>query len=112
MNRLLILLIIALAAVGFVPRVCAAAEKFEGRVHDDSTNAGIAALTVRLRPPKGSKEAEKLETTDAEGKFRFKDLQGDRYLLEVSQGPRVLYRKEVKIPTDTKLEIPLRRSKK
>ena len=56
MKRLLILLVIALAAVSLVPRVCVAAEKFEGRVHDDSTNAGIAALTVRLGRQKARKK--------------------------------------------------------
>jgi hypothetical protein len=109
MKPLSILVIVALAWAGLT--ACARAEKLEGRVHNEANNAGIAALTVKLKPPKGSKEAERLESTDDEGKFTFADVPSGRYLLEVSQGPRVLYRKEVAVPASARVEVPLRKSK-
>jgi hypothetical protein len=110
MKPLSILLIVALAWAGLA--ACARADKLEGRVHNESNNAGIAALTVKLKPPKGSNEPERLESTDAEGKFTFADLPRGRYLLEVSQGPRVLYRKEVEVPADARVEVPLWKSRR
>ena len=109
MKRLSILVIVALAWAGLT--ACARAEKLEGRVHNEANYAGIAALTVKLKPPKGSNEPERLESTNDEGKFTFADVPRGRYLLEVSQGPRVLYRTEVEVPRDTKFEVPLRKSK-
>jgi hypothetical protein len=110
MKPLSILVIVALAWAGLT--ACARAQTLEGRVHNESDNAGIAALTVKLKPPKGSNQAERLESTNADGKFSFTDLPRGRYLLEVSQGPRILYRKEVEVPADTKVEVPLRRSRR
>jgi hypothetical protein len=102
----------ALTSLGLVPYAHAAGEKIEGRVYDESNNKGIGGFTVRLKAPKDSDEAERLQITDAEGKFSFTELHGRKYLLEVSQGREVLYRKEILVPTDKKVEIPLRKGKK
>jgi hypothetical protein len=51
----------------------------------------------------------RLATTDGNGMFTFGRLSGDRYLLEVSQGVNLLYRSEVNITRQQRVEIALRR---
>jgi hypothetical protein len=109
MKTLSLVLVIAFAGFWSVPSAHAGGRTFVGRVYDDATKTGIPALTVRLRPPKKSNEAERLVATDAAGKFALNELQGTRYLLEVLQGPEVIYRREVDVSKDTKIAIPLRK---
>ena len=83
---------------------------FEGRIYDSASGAGIADLTVRLIPPKGAKPPVKITTSDEKGRFRFKKLQNGKYQLEVKQGVRLLYRKEIHTD-DKKINIALRTRK-
>ncbi len=80
-----------------------------GRISEAETQSGIGDLTVRLIPPRDLKQPEKVTTTDEDGKFRFADLSGDRYLLEVYQGLTLLYREVVEVKENTPKEIILKK---
>jgi len=80
-----------------------------GRIYEAVTQAGIADLTVRLIPPRDLKKPEKVTTTDEGGKFRFADLSGDKYLLEVYEGLTLLYREVVEVKQNTPKEIALKK---
>jgi len=82
---------------------------FGGHVFDAQSKQGIPNLEVRLRPPKGSTVPSMLGTTDHNGLFRFAQVKPDRYLLEVSQGPYVLYRAETDTTQVNSVEIPIER---
>ena len=82
---------------------------FGGRVVDAGTKAGLANLEVKLTPPRASRLPIRLATTDGSGAFTFRQLTGDRYLLEVSQGVNLLYRAEVNIARQPRIEIALQR---
>jgi hypothetical protein len=80
-----------------------------GRIYEAGTRAGIADLTVRLIPPKDLKKSEKVTTTDEDGQFRFADLSGDKYLLEVYEGLTLLYREIIEGKQNTPKEIALKK---
>jgi hypothetical protein len=80
-----------------------------GRIYEAGTKTGIGDLTVRLIPPRDVKKPEKVTTTDEDGKFRFTDLSGDKYLLEVYQGLTLLYREVIEGKENTPKEIPLKK---
>jgi hypothetical protein len=80
-----------------------------GRIYEAVTQAGIADLTVKLIPPRDLKKPEKVTTTDEGGKFRFADLSGDKYLLEVYEGLTLLYREVVEVKQNTPKEITLKK---
>jgi hypothetical protein len=80
-----------------------------GRIYEAGTQAGIADLTVRLIPPRDLKKPEKVTTTDEGGKFRFADLSGDKYLLEVYEGLTLLYREVIEVKQNTQKEIALKK---
>ena len=80
-----------------------------GRVYEAGTKTGIGDLTVRLIPPRDVRAPEKVTTTDEGGNFRFTDLSGDRYLLEVYQGLTLLYREVVEVKENTQREIALKK---
>ena len=82
---------------------------FTGRIYEAGTKTGIGDLTVRLIPPRDVKKPEKVTTTDEDGKFRFTDLSGDKYLLEVYQGLTLLYREVIEGKENTPKEIPLKK---
>jgi hypothetical protein len=86
-----------------------ASEPFGGRVFDAQSKRGIANLEVRLRPPRGSSFAIMIGNTDQNGVFRFSQVRPGRYLLEVSQGPYVLYRAETDTSKVHAIDIPIRR---
>jgi len=64
---------------------------------------------VRLIPPRDVKKPEKVTTTDEDGNFRFTDLSGDKYLLEVYEGLTLLYREVVEVKQNTPKEIALKK---
>jgi hypothetical protein len=71
----------------------------EGVVYDEITGKGIPALTVQLIPPQSVKSPKRVLQTDRDGNFRFQDKDLQKYLgknlLEVRDGPRLLFRKEI-----------------
>ncbi len=71
----------------------------EGVVYNARTGKGIPALTVQLIPPRSVKSPKRVLQTDRDGNFRFQDRDPQKYLgknlLEVRDGPRLLFRKEI-----------------
>lgn len=94
-----------LSAVGLVVLVCLGwssargasydqrQKTITGKVVESGSSNAIANLTVKLTPPKASARSQKLTTTNRRGEFRFHHVEPGRYLLEVSQGLNVVYRK-------------------
>jgi hypothetical protein len=80
-----------------------------GRIYEAGTKTGIGDLTVRLIPPRDVKKPEKVTTTDEDGNFRFTDLSGDKYPLEVYQGLTLLYREVIEGKENTPKEITLKK---
>ena len=80
---------LAATAQGFAP--------FSGHVADN-TQHNVPNLQVRLRPPQNTALAGQIALTDQSGNFNFPRVQGGRYLLEISQGPFLLYRQTVTLP--------------
>ncbi len=79
----------------------AAAQNFaalSGRVTDNAQHS-TPNLQVRLRPPANSNLAGQIALTDGNGGFAFPKVQRGNYLLEVSQGPYLLYRQQVNVPS-------------
>ena len=70
---------------------------FSGKVVDNSQRSA-PNLQVRLRPPQNSPVAGRIALTDGNGGFNFPRVQGGRYLLEVSQGPYLLFRQTITVP--------------
>ena len=81
----------------------------EGRVFDQANGRGLENLEVKMTPPSSSNLPVRLANTDGNGAFRFPDVRMSRYLLEVSQGPNLLYRVQIDAGTQAHLEIPLQR---
>jgi hypothetical protein len=81
----------------------------DGRVFETATKRGIENLEVKLTPPTNSDLAVRLASTDQNGQFRFAQLRQGRYLLEVSQGPSLLYRAEINTEKQNHIDIPLQR---
>jgi hypothetical protein len=71
----------------------------EGVVYSARTGKGIPALTVQLIPPRSVKSPKRVLQTDRDGNFRFQDRDTQKYLgktlLEVRDGPTLLFRKEI-----------------
>ncbi len=80
-----------------------------GRVIDSTSKRGLPNLQVKLKPPANSHAAVVIGSTDATGSFSFNHIAAGRYLLEVSEGPYVLYRQEVDPAQTNNLSIPLQR---
>ncbi len=85
------------------------AASLSGRVIDAASKQGMPNLQVKLRPPANSHAAVVIGSTDTSGSFSFNHIAAGRYLLEVSQGPYVLFRREVDPPQTNNLSIPLQR---
>src|SRR5262245_14911755 len=86
-----------------------ASRSFGGRVFEAQSKRGIQSLEVKLRPPTGSTVAVMIGTTDQNGAFRFAQVRIGVYLVEVSQGPYLLYRGEVDISRQDTIDIPIER---
>ncbi len=80
-----------------------------GKIYELGTNNGIPDLTVKLIPPKGINEPEKVTTTDRNGAFRFSKLREGKYLLAVYQGVTILYRDLITIKQNMRKDIFLKR---
>jgi|SRR5271165_3094577 len=84
-----------------------AAKAFSGRVFNSQNNQGIANLEVKLRPPRNSSAPIMIGTTDQGGAFHFAQVRVSTYLVEVSQGPYLLYRGEVDLSRQDTINIPV-----
>jgi hypothetical protein len=86
----------------------------EGIVYNEITGRGIPALTVQLIPPQAVKSPKRVLQTDRDGNFRFQDKDPQKYLgktlLEVRDGPRLLFRKEIDTSRAEfrRIKIPIR----
>lgn len=83
-------------------------DNISGRIYDSSDNQGISNLVVKLTPPRNTKEPQKVTVTDQDGQFKFEGLKKTRYLLEVNQGPTLLYRDVIDMNHETHRNIILR----
>jgi hypothetical protein len=86
-----------------------ASKPFSGRVFEANTRRGIPNLEVKLRPPSGSTNPIVMGTTNQNGVFSFPEVKVGVYLVEVSQGPYLLYRGEVDISKRDNINIPIER---
>lgn len=98
-----------LLAVVAAQLVCAQTTNFSGRVIDAQSHQGIANLEIKLRPPSNSSAPVMVGNTDQNGAFRFSNVQIGRYLVEVSQGPYLLYRAEIDLSKTDHLDITVQR---
>jgi hypothetical protein len=94
--------------IGMLPYAHGDNVRLEGLVYEATSKKGIAALTIKLIPPRTLKKAEIITTTDESGEFRFAHVERGKYLLEVYQGVTILFRSGIEIIQDTRKEIPLR----
>lgn len=107
LSKFVVLLLLASVATQLVH--AQTSKPFSGRVFNAQSKRGVENLEVKLRPPRNSSAPIMIGTTDQNGTFRFAKVQIGMYLLEVSQGPYVLYRREVDLSKVDTVEIPLRR---
>jgi len=82
-------------------------DNISGRIFDASNNQGISNLVVKLTPPRDLKEPQKITVTDHDGQFTFSGLKKARYLLEVNQGPTLLYRDVIDVNQESIKNIML-----
>ncbi len=75
----------------------------------DNTQRNVANLQVRMRPPQDSNAAAQIGVTDQNGVFSFSRVRNGQYLLEISQGPYVLYRQVLNLPLAGALNITVQR---
>jgi len=84
-----------------------------GRVVDGTTHRGIGNLTIVVQAPTSSSSVAQsssqrlILTTDKDGRFRTGPLAPGKYLISVSEGPDLLYRKVIALPRDASLNISL-----
>jgi len=106
-RQILILVLFAFLPLEFAH--AQASKSFGGRVFEARSKRGIQSLEVKLTPPKGSTAPVMIGTTDQDGEFRFAQVRLGVYLIEVSQGPYPLYRGEVDISRQDRIDIPVER---
>jgi hypothetical protein len=80
----------------------------QGRVYQTPSGAALSSLTIRLIPPKDSKQPPYVTITTGEGSYRLVGLPAGSYVLEASQGPKVVFRRLIEIEGDTTTDIALR----
>lgn len=81
----------------------------DGRVYDQMNGRGLENLEVRMTPPTSASIPVRMANTDQSGGFRFPQVRAGRYLLEVTQGPNLLYRVQIDTATQTHLQVPLQK---
>ncbi len=92
-----------------LPAAAQQPNNFDGRVFEAVSNRGIENLEVKLTPPTNSDLPVRLAGTDQMGQFHFAQVRQGRYLIEVSQGPSLLYRAEIDTGRQNHIDIPLQR---
>jgi hypothetical protein len=98
-----------LACLLVAPAWAQQAADLEGRVFDQANGRGLENLEVKMTPPNNANLPVRLANTDQNGAFRFPQVRLSRYLLEVSQGPNLLYRVQIDAGAQTHVEIPLQK---
>jgi hypothetical protein len=81
----------------------------EGRVFDSANGRGLENLEVKMTPPSNANLPVRLANTDQNGAFRFPQVRLNRYMLEVSQGPNLLYRVQIDPAAQPRVDIPLQK---
>lgn len=84
------------------------ASVFAGRVVDNLQH-GVPNLQVRLRPPENARIPTQISVTNDSGGFTLPRVTAGSYLLEVSQGPYVLYRAQMIAPQRSPMTITVQR---
>jgi hypothetical protein len=84
-------------------------QDFDGRVFEDVSGRGIENLEVKLTPPASSRLPIRLANTDQNGQFRFSQVKQSGYMIEVSQGANLLYRRQIDTGQLTHIDIPLQK---
>jgi hypothetical protein len=102
MKKLTVFLFIIILIFGMLPGFCQAGMKMEvgkdfisGQVFYLANHKGIGDLVVKLTPPRNFREVVQKEiilVTDKNGQFKFTGLPKGKYLLELYEGPTLLYR--------------------
>jgi len=82
-------------------------DSLTGRVFNSATGQGVYGLTVRLIAPRAANLPMKITFTNRDGQYRFGGLKKQRYLLEVSRGIDVVYRREIDASVDQKFLVAL-----
>ncbi len=108
MKSLMAVMVAIFLTVGMVPYAQGVGLRLDGRVYEATSNRGVAALTMKLIPPRALSKPEIITTTNDPGEFLFTNVDRGRYLIEVYQGITILYRGVVEISQDTRKEIPLK----
>jgi Carboxypeptidase regulatory-like domain len=109
MSKWLVACALAASVAAAAPLGAQQAHDLGGRVFDADTSRGVENLEVRLTPPRAVRAPIRVAATDKNGSFVFRQLAAGRYLVEVSQGPNLLYRGEVDTATTSQMDVPLRR---
>lgn len=94
----------------FFSTACAYAFELTGRVYENTKKEGIPGLVIKIKPPKALKQPEKITKTDKDGEFIIKDLDKNKYLLEVFEGTTIIHREVLEINEDTTKVIELEKS--
>lgn len=80
-----------------------------GSVVELATGRGIPSLSVWLIPSRDLNQPRRMTSTNRDGQFRFGNLAGGRYMLEVHQGAMTLHREIMSLESDMEKRITLRR---
>jgi hypothetical protein len=119
MKKVVVFLAMVLIIIVMLPRYSQAGMKMEargdyisGQIFYFANNKGISDMVVKLTPPRDFKEPQKTAITDQYGRFKFAGLKKGRYLLEVHQGPTLLYRDMVDMDKGSHKTIILRGEEK
>jgi len=101
----ILMVLISLAANAVMVKI--EQDRITGRVFDSSSNRGIAGLSVRLLAPRSAKLPVRVTITNVNGEFAFEGMTIGKYLLEISRGTTLLYRKEINNSVATSFTVPL-----
>ncbi len=82
-------------------------DRISGEIIYSATNQGISDLVVKLTPPRHLNKSPKIFITGRSGEFWFTGLKKGKYLLEVYQGPTLLYRNVIDMNKETEKTIML-----
>jgi len=104
-----VMLVVLTAGLLAVPGWAQQAVDLDGRVFDSRNGRGLENLEVKITPPSNANLPVRLANTDQNGAFRFPQVRLSRYMLEVSQGPNLLYRVQIDAGPQTRLDIPLQK---
>ncbi len=84
--------------------------ELSGRVYEKTKKEGIPSLVIKLKYPKILKKAEKITKTEEDGKFIITELDKGKYLLEVYNATKIVYREVIELDNDSTKEIELEKN--